>query len=325
MKKIYIVAPGNLVTGGAELSHQLGDVLNRNSTRAFVIYSPFHRHYEIPVPYRKYNVGLARRQDVEPGSIIVLPEVFARLVKYFPRARVYFWWLSVDNFFAEAGHTRLGKLLGSQRIAKMQLGLLRRRVTRHMYQSEYARMFLESVSLEPAARLSDSLATEYIKAIESPPDWPREDLLVYNSAKGLPRTELVLQALNECGRRMPAVVPIKGMTSGQVRRLLGRAKVYIDFGDHPGKDRLPREAAALGACILVGRRGSAANSIDMPIAEEFKIDDRMPGFERLAANSICMLMDDFEHHRTRFNFYRQLIAREPAGFFDDVEAIFPPD
>ncbi len=33
---------------------------------------------------------------------------------------------------------------------------------------------------------------------------------------------------------MPDVVPLKGMTRDQVCELLGRAKVYIDFGEHPG-------------------------------------------------------------------------------------------
>lgn len=338
MKKIFIVVPSNVVTGGVELCHQFVDVLNRDSKRAFIIYTPFHRYWETPrwpppgdrpaetpEPYQRYNVHAARLQDVEPGSIVVLPEVFAALIKRFPKAEVYFWWMSVDNFFASAGHTLMGRLLGAQGVAKMQLRLLQRHVTRHMYQSDYARMFLESVSLEPTTRLSDCLANEYVQAIASPPGSPREDILVYNPAKGLQRTKLILRALNESGRPIPNVVPLKGMSPDQVRSLLGRAKVYIDFGNHPGKDRIPREAAALGACILVNQRGSAANSVDMPIPEEFKIDDRIPGFERLAANKIHILMDEFERQQTRFNPYRQSIAQEPASFLDDVHAIFPPD
>lgn len=325
MKKIFIVVPGNEATGGVELCHQLADVLNRDSKRAFIIYAPFHRHWETPEPYQRYNVHAARLQDVEPSSIVVLPEIFAHLIRRFPKAQVYFWWMSVDNFFMMAGHTRMAKLLGAQCAAKMQLGVLRRRVARHLYQSDYACMFLESVLLAPASRLSDCLADEYVRAIANPPGAPRENILVYSPAKGLQRTELILRALNDSGRPLPKVVPLKGMSLNQVRSLLGRAKVYIDFGDHPGKDRIPREAVALGACILVNRRGSAANSIDMPIAEEFKIEDRMAGFERLAADKIHFLMDDFECQQMRFNAYRQAIAQEPADFLDDVHAIFPPD
>ncbi len=325
MKKIFIVIPGSAVTGGVEVCYQLADALNRKCKRAFLICVPFNRQYETPEPYRRYNVCPAHLRDVEPGSIVVLPEVFAVLVKQFPKAQVYFWWLSVDNFFVAASWRPWAKLLGAQRFAKRQLGVLHRLAAKHMYQSNYARVFLESVSLEPVSRLSDYLANEYIEAIACPPSRPREYLLVYNPAKGLRQTELILQALSESGRPMPNVVPISGMSRDQVLQLLARAKVYIDFGGHPGKDRLPREAAALGACILVNRRGSAANSIDLPIADEFKIEDRLPGFETLAASKIHMLMDDFERQQTRFASYRQSIAKESIGFLNDADAIFPLD
>lgn len=48
--------------------------------------------------------------------------------------------------------------------------------------------------------------------------------------------------------------PIINMTRDEVIRELQRAKVYIDFGNHPGKDRIPREAAILGCCAIVGKR-----------------------------------------------------------------------
>jgi len=42
-------------------------------------------------------------------------------------------------------------------------------------------------------------------------------------------------------------------------------KLYVDFGKHPGKDRMPREAAVHGCCIITGRRGAAGNPFDIPI------------------------------------------------------------
>ncbi|MEE6176562.1 hypothetical protein [Mycobacterium sp. 050134] len=324
MKKIYIVAPGNQTSGGPELCHQLADILNRDIERAFILYYPFIKEHEIPSRYQKYNFRAARLQDVEPGSIVIVPEVFALLVKLFPNADVYFWWLSVDNFFTIVGQTSVAKYLGSQRAAKLQLRGLRHRVSRHLYQSEYARIFLESVALDPTHRLSDCLADEYVHAITNWRESPRDDLLVYNPAKGLARTELILNALAENrNRRMPQVVAIEGMQPNQVLKLLQRAKVYIDFGAHPGKDRLPREAAALGACVIVNRRGSAANPTDVPIPEDFKIDDRISGFENAVAQKIHMLMDQYEEQRKRFAPYRQAIANEPAGFLSDIRAIFP--
>ena len=66
-------------------------------------------------------------------------------------------------------------------------------------------------------------------------------------------------------------VPLQGYTLEQMRSILSRAKVYVDFGNHPGKDRIPREAAVSGCIVVTNRIGSAANSLDIPIAEEFKV------------------------------------------------------
>ena len=47
------------------------------------------------------------------------------------------------------------------------------------------------------------------------------------------------------------------MTPEQVVDLMSESKVYIDFGNHPGKDRIPREAVINGCCVITGVRGSA--------------------------------------------------------------------
>ena len=323
MKKIFIVASGNAVSGGPEVLHQLGDSLNRYGRRAWMVYHPFNKLHETPDAYRRYNVSPVRLDQVEPGSIVVLPEVSASLIDRFPTAQVYFWWLSVDRFFDQAAYTPPLGILGARLLVKIQLGTLRRRVAGHLYQSEYAREFLEAESFGPAARLGDFLADEYVQAATRSRQGPRENILVYNPAKGRQRTKAILRALAKSGRPMPQAVPLEGMTRDGVCELLKRAKVYMDFGGHPGKDRIPREAVALGACVLVNRRGSAANAVDVPISGDFKIDDRQRGFEKLAVEKIHMLMDDFEQLAPRLDDYRQSIALEPAGFLDDVNSAFP--
>lgn len=64
------------------------------------------------------------------------------------------------------------------------------------------------------------------------------------------------------------------MTPEQVQELLASAKIYIDFGEHPGKDRLPREAILSGCVVITGRRGAAANDVDYNIPAEFKFDEQ---------------------------------------------------
>ena len=71
-------------------------------------------------------------------------------------------------------------------------------------------------------------------------------------------------------------VPIENMTPREVGELLASAKVYVDFGEHPGRDRIPREAALAGCVVITGTRGSAGNGIDIPIPSEYVIGEDSP-------------------------------------------------
>ena len=51
--------------------------------------------------------------------------------------------------------------------------------------------------------------------------------------------------------------------------------IYIDFGEHPGKDRIPREAALRNLIVITNRNGAAVNNIDVPIDNMFKIDNNL--------------------------------------------------
>jgi hypothetical protein len=70
------------------------------------------------------------------------------------------------------------------------------------------------------------------------------------------------------------------MSRAQVVKSLISADFYLDLGDHPGTDRIPREAALLNCIVITNKRGSARNSVDIPIQNEvFKFDDEKEDFE----------------------------------------------
>jgi len=118
-------------------------------------------------------------------------------------------------------------------------------------------------------------------------------------------------------------MPIRGYTRDQMRDLLSRAKLYIDFGNHPGKDRIPREAAAMGACVIVNRRGSAGNMIDVPLPDAYKVDDEAEGFVADAVDKIRDVLADFDRHTRQFDAYRSRIASEHDEFDRQALALFP--
>jgi hypothetical protein len=115
----------------------------------------------------------------------------------------------------------------------------------HLYQSEYAKQHLIA---NGATHIYEM--TEYI----SNPPVPDESIersidVLFNPLKGVHYTD-------EIRKRSDAVMQFRPIGEGpgghirispeQVRELLQRAKIYIDFGPHPGMDRLPREAALAG-------------------------------------------------------------------------------
>lgn len=316
-RKVFIVTAGGVATGGPEVSHQLADALNRAGERAFMIYLPFGRRYDVPAPYRRYHAPLANiiaLEDVEPNSIVVVPETAAPAVTLWPRSDVYFWWLSRDYFDVSAN--------GRGRDPEAELEAIRPHVAKHLCQSDYARQFLISRGIG-GDRLGDPLRLEYREALTRPPDHGRRrNLVVYNPSKGMDRTQKIIDELH-ARRDAPEIIPITRMLPDEVMELLNQAKLYIDFGDHPGKDRLPRESAACGSCVLVNRRGSAVNPVDVHLPDEFKIDDETPGFERLVADKILALMDGFDEQQPRFDNYRKCIAQDSADWFEDVDALFP--
>jgi hypothetical protein len=159
------------------------------------------------------------------------------------------------------------------------------------------------------APLSDYINRRYINASASVIPGRKENIVVYNPAKGVEQTQILMSSLQGY-----SFVPIQNMTADKVAELLARSKVYIDFGNHPGKDRIPREAAISGCVVITNRRGAAANPVDIPIDETYKIDDTSPKFIATADTLLGSVMRDFMTHHERFAGYRAKIASEEEEF-----------
>lgn len=70
------------------------------------------------------------------------------------------------------------------------------------------------------------------------------------------------------------IYPIEGLTTEEIVEKFRSSMLYLDFGNHPGKDRMPREAAMCGCCVITGKRGAAGiEQGDILIPEEYKFKD----------------------------------------------------
>ena len=105
-------------------------------------------------------------------------------------------------------------------------------------------------------------------------------------------------------------VRLENMRPDQVRDALMTSSVYMDFGHHPGRDRIPREAAVCGCCVVTGRKGSAANDADVPIGSIYKIDESSADFAEQAVQILTKILDEPVKYSADFDDYRRIIEKQ---------------
>ena len=287
-RRLYIILP-RVSSGGPELGHQLVDNLRGKGLQAFVVYideNGIIRSSKLMEQYAMYNVAIANEIEDSPENILVLPETLYNFAREYTKIRIYCWWMSVDKFIASDLHRVPIQWYSQKSIFKNIrknlhvalwhlplkrydiLGYLRGQKERviHLYQSEYAHQFIVKHNLGTCAPLSDYINRELIPNYEIDRS-KKENIVLYNPAKGLAFTQKVITLLPEYN-----FVPLKNLTREQLKDCFDKAKLYIDFGNFPGKDRLPREAVLHACCIITGRLGASAYHEDVPIRDEYKFD-----------------------------------------------------
>lgn len=128
----------------------------------------------------------------------------------------------------------------------------------------------------------------------------KQNIVCYNPVKGLAVTNQI-KSLN------PDInfVPIVGMEENQIIDLLKTSKVYIDFGHHPGRDRIPRESAILGNCVITNSSGAAGFFNDIPSGKKYKTSD----VEEIGI-AIRNCFENYETVIDEFSLYRSSIKNQ---------------
>jgi len=321
--KIYVACPANIATGGPELLHQLVHELCNLGFNAYMYYYLcLENKHPVHEAYINYNNKFVDHIDDIKNNILIIPEVKTDLIYQYDSMQKVIWWLSVDNHF--------GFLNSNSKLKKMIKNTLyylnvypKQKLYRfskkekiiHFVQSEYAKQMLKNRGLN-SAFLGDYLNNLFIEQQISNINTKKENIVIYNPKKGIEFTKAIIQEA-----RNIKFVPIENMTRDEVSNLLSTAKVYIDFGNHPGKDRIPREAAISGCCVIVGKDGSAKFYHDVPLENEFKYtacDKNIP----FIVEKIRNCFDNYEEEVEKFAKYREMIKNEQSKFIDDIKNIF---
>jgi hypothetical protein len=330
--RVFILYPRGSASGGPEALHQLADCLFRNGVTSFLVPLPGTAGIEPVDAFKNYLVEEADVVEDTEGSAVVLPETQMRLAHTFTSAKVFCWWLSIDNsdlwrssFIARnTPATSLRDLAKkSWYAAKTPHERISRRsfnapAYKHLTQSAYARNYLSATLGVDAQMLSDYTIGDSTK-ISPRGDAAAGFTVSFNPKKGAEWVAVLQRELQSLNINW---LPIANLDRDGVRAALNRSDVYLDMGHHPGKDRLPREAALCGNVIVVARRGAGAFHEDVPIADEFKIQMSEP-----VVNASLVLKNVRGHLTEAFAAqaeYRRSIERERAVFEAQVVSIFGP-
>jgi hypothetical protein len=328
---VYVLYPRGVRTGGPEAMHQLVDSLRRQGREAYLVPRPGTAAADRVAAYDAYDAPEAPEvRDVE-GAAVVTAEDAPMLLSAVRRAQPYVWWLSVDNSTRFRDERRLlnratvapigGRDAARARAAMLWHELQRRRSgetalldrVNHLAQSQFAWSYLFSRLSVLPSKLTDY--TDLSSFSDSPPV-DRDRSIAYNPTKSR-------ELMDSIRQRLPDVryVKLENLDRRGLLDALEGVAVYLDLGNHPGKDRLPREAALCGAVTIVARRGAGAFYEDVPLGEDHKVSP-VGGVVDNALTAVARVLGDTTVHRRAQDGYRQVIRRERATFDAEVARVF---
>jgi len=355
-RNILIVCPANFASGGPLLLHQLAQKLIQKGVDAQMFYldakentSPVHEFYN------GMNIPFTTKADDNSNNIFIIPETLTSLLFEYPNSGKVIWWLSVDNFLNKVkaeNQNPINLIIQTERYSlnlfnkikfnlfltflflksfkkkyKNRLLLFKRlpelsrkiktgefAMPYHWVQSHYAKNYLERIGINNSVFLSDYLDPVFIREAKkiSFKNEFKKDIIVYNPKKGFEITQKLIAKSENI-----KWVAIENMTPEQVKNLLVESKLYIDFGNHPGKDRIPREAAICGCIVITNKDGSASFYKDVPIPDQYKIE-HSPQTESKTIDFFSLCFTEYEQRIIDFDSYRKSIEKEEQVFSEDL-------
>ena len=326
--KIYILCPAAIETGGPESVHLLCEKLLERGFDCNIVYlahsypggagHPGHgpidrsdqwQNYIVtdnckPKSYEVYKTKCIDRIEDDSNNLLITLEIFTNALEKYNNIQKSVWWLASrindDNTYEQS------KWFDFQNNPNVY----------HFYNSNFAEFMMFFTGAQYFYRLQTYVNTDFNENYNN----DKSDIILYNPKKGIEHIQKIMQAAPK-GKGGFSFVPIANMDREEVKIVLGDAKVYIDFGHHPGRERLPREATLSGCCIITGFRGSARFHQDVTIPNEYKFD-----CNNLDTSSIVNLIRDcFDNYEKRikdFETHRRILLNNKAQFDIDVDNIF---
>jgi hypothetical protein len=306
----YVVFLPASYTGGPFALLQLSDALTKIGHESQVVcYNKISgmklKNNTISISYSdETNFGIANLKpkvchSFDRNDVIILPEVQLDLLKQFVNmgcSNCVFWWLSWDN-------APLSKLTGFEAKSALKNAI-------HIFQSHYAQIQASKLGFHGPIVSDYTFFEESIIC---------NDSIKTNDICFLPRKSIGTDKIVADLQRSFSIIRIENMSQSQVQDVLARSKYFIDFGNHPGKDRIPREAAIANCIPIVRREGAARYMEDVFLPKYLKIELEMMINSDLLVEHINKIELNRPEVLGSIEPYKRKIKSEKSEFISQVQ------
>ena len=293
----YIVCP-YFKTGGPEAMHQLCHELNNMSKEAYIYYVNPPQNSS-PLYIKEYpSVQVTTIIEDDSKHVLILPEIYTielfNSIVPIQHIRVAIWWLSLYNamtFNSLATNIQDPKVI-------------------HLFQSHFVKEFVLK-KIDSTIKwfdLQDYTRKLFIDAYQQQTiSLERKDMIAYNPTKDF----LFPKYIQEWNLK---TLPLVDLTPTIMVYKLHECMIYVDLGGHPGKDRIPREAAMAGCVVITNQLGAASNDVDIPIEEKVDGPDALKELME-------KILKNYPYYYEKQKPYRDWILGEHERFLKDIQTM----
>lgn len=324
---IYILCPANLSTGGPEELHQLGAQLKsigKNVSMHYYHYESDQNSTPVHNDYKKYNIPYSFKVENSKDNIVIFPETYTYKLwdSKFSQTQKVVWWLSVTFYLKTLENIK-------KRFEKKKFYFIKKYFKNypiptidrlkspdisHIAHSFFSIDFLKNSNINPIGQIAGYMDEIFLED----DNWQeqKENIIIYNAKKNG-------DYLEKIKKKSPHLtwVALQNMTLDEIVMWMKKAKIYIDFGFHPGREKMPREAVLLNCCLISGKQGSAKFKEDIPIRDEYHFDETDENIP-LIISKLEECLDDFQNKVKDFADYKAQVSSDLLIFEKSVNEIF---
>ena len=331
IKTVVFIAPV-WVTGGMENLCQFAHELKQQGLDVYMICIPFRdgagfrtvpnniickkningswylcglNEDHIPPVYKlQYDLSYLNHDVIlDSSTLIVTHEGWIDYLPFFENAKKMICWLSVGNVHCFDRSRTCKDLINKKCLYLMDCF--------HTSQAPWVHKTLQSWGVS-AWILNDYISLWYILANK---ETKCTNTIAYYPTKGGDLARLFISKYLQY-----EYIKIAGLDNMGMIHALDQAMIYIDFGNFPGKDRIPREALLRDCIIFIHNAGCATDYESFPIDDYFRFsdDDVINGtLQKKIDDAVCNYNKFYNKQSTM----RNLLYQEHEEFKENVKKI----